>query len=104
MIIAANRGLVACEWRYLELQLVTQIFVSVKRATVHDEQIIDVDFVEQEKQDHPVDRKEQSNPNPLSLPRGTPSDKGRARIVTVTNQKGALEKRLPSSISQPNWD
>ena len=103
MIIAANRGLVACEWRYLELQLVTQIFVSVKRATVHDEQIIDVDFVEQEKQDHPVDRKEQSNPNPLSLPRGTPSDKGRARIV-ITNQKGALEKRLPSSISQPNWD
>ena len=64
MIIAANHGLVACEWRYLELQLVTQIFVSVERATVDDEQIIDVDFVEQEKQDHPVDRKGQSSPNP----------------------------------------
>ena len=66
--------------------------MSEERATVDDELIIDVDFVEQEKQDHPVDRKGQSSPNPLSLPRGTPSDNGRARIVTVTNQKGGVGK------------
>ena len=92
MIIPANHRMDACDWRYLELQLATQISVSVERATVDDEQIIDVDFVEQEKQDHSEDRKGQSSPNPLSLPRGNPSDRGRARIVTVTNQKGGVGK------------
>ena len=57
-----------------------------------DPRIIDVEFVEHERQDTTGSNEKPPNYNPLALPRGAPSEKGLARVVTVTNQKGGVGK------------
>ncbi|HII89415.1 MAG TPA: ParA family protein [Candidatus Thalassarchaeaceae archaeon] len=57
-----------------------------------DPRIIDVEFVEHERQDTTGSNEKPPNYNPLALPRGAPSQKGQARVVTVTNQKGGVGK------------
>ena len=59
---------------------------------VDDPHIIDVEFVEYERQDSNRSNEKAPNHSPLAFPRGAPSKKGQARIVTITNQKGGVGK------------
>ena len=55
---------------------------------VEHPRIIDVEFVEHERQDATGRNEKPPSHNPLALPRGAPSQRGRARVVTITNQIG----------------
>ena len=59
---------------------------------VEDSRIIDVEFVEHERQDTTRPNEKPPSHNPLALPRGAPSQRGQARVVTITNQKGGVGK------------
>ena len=57
---------------------------------VEDPSIIDVEFVEHERQDDTRSNEKPPSHDPLALPRGAPSQRGQARVVTITNQKGGV--------------
>ena len=57
-----------------------------------DPKVIDVEFVEHERDDPTRSNVRLPNHNPLAFPRGASSQKGQARVVTITNQKGGVGK------------
>ena len=59
---------------------------------VEDPRIIDVEFVEHERQDATRSNEKPPSHNPLAFPRGAPSQRGQARVITITNQKGGVGK------------
>ena len=60
--------------------------------------IIDVEFTEEEETHSSIDEfnstKTQQTSRPLDLPFPSPTPSGRARVVTVINQKGGVGKLL----------